>query len=82
MLQTAGAAQGVPPVITLLICVLALVVAVVALFWVFRLSERHAAREVVIEVISGQLDEIRQDGKRNTELLHLLISGHVQARRD
>lgn len=66
-----------PPAYMLLICVLALAVAVVALVQVNRLSVRHEARDVLIEAIGRQLDEIRQDGKRNTDLLNTIIKGHV-----
>lgn len=66
-----------PPALILLICILALVVAGWALVQVNILSARHAAKAAVIDTVTMQLEEIRQDGKRNTDLLYTLVKGHV-----
>ena len=66
----------------LLICLFALAVSFWALFLVSRLDERHEHHERAVETIRLRLDEIRQNGEQQKELLHLLIKGHVEARRD
>lgn len=80
----AEAAPGLPHGLELLACVaaLALGVAVLALSRVSALATRHEGHEKAVEQISRRLEEIRENGMQQKELLHLLIKGHVDARRD
>ncbi|GAN97575.1 hypothetical protein Geu3261_0208_008 [Komagataeibacter europaeus NBRC 3261] len=43
---------------------------------------RMQRMETSMSSIDMRLTEIRQDGKRNTEMLHVLITGHVAASKD
>jgi uncharacterized membrane-anchored protein YhcB (DUF1043 family) len=46
------------------------------------LERHHVRHEAAMTSIDARLNEIRQDGKNNTELLHVLIRGHVAASKD
>ncbi|WP_148299280.1 hypothetical protein [Komagataeibacter kakiaceti] len=43
---------------------------------------RMQRMETSMTSIDMRLTEIRQDGKRNTEMLHVLITGHVAASKE
>ncbi|KAB8123986.1 hypothetical protein D3W54_06985 [Komagataeibacter medellinensis] len=45
-------------------------------------TSRMQRMETSVTSIDARLTEIRQDGKRNTEMLHVLITGHVAASKD
>ena len=78
----AETAPGLPHGLELLVCVAALGVAVLALSRVSALATRQEGHEKAVEQISRRLEEIRENGMRQEKLLHLLINGHVNARRD
>lgn len=79
---TAGAAQGWPQSFELLVCVLALAVSLLALFWVRRLDERHTAHEKALSQVNDQLDDIRKSGERTEKQLDTIIHSLIQGRRD